>query len=82
MHEVSHSWMTVVGGFDVRLLQLCVLRLSLLHDRDVGVVVPNFGGLRYSGSPTLRTNSASRGSERMGSSENSVFTLTSSNSRS
>jgi hypothetical protein len=52
------------------------------QDGDVGVgvgvgVFPegegSSDGLRYRGSPTFRTNSANRGSERIGSSKKSVF---------
>ena len=69
-------------------LQLGVLGLSLLLDGDVGVGVFPAGekrlqiGSRYCGSPTFRTNSANRGSERMGSSKKSVFKPSSKESRS
>ena len=59
------------------LLQLRVLRLGFLQDGDVGVGVfpeaKKLGWTCYCGSPTFRTNSANRGSERMGSSKKSVF---------
>jgi hypothetical protein len=60
-------------------LQLRLLRFGLLQDGDVGVgVLPEgkevlVGSLYCCGSPTFRTNSANRGSERIGSSKKSVF---------
>ena len=66
-------------GLSVGLLQVRVLRLGLLQDGDVGVgVLPEgkevlVGSLYCCGSPTFRTNSANRGSERIGSSKKSVF---------
>ena len=67
------------------LLQLRVLDFGLLQDGDVGIGVfpegeESSGGLRYCGSPTFRTSSANRGSERMGSSGKSAFKPTSSRS--
>jgi hypothetical protein len=52
------------------LLQLRVLGFGLLQDGDIGV-----GVFPYCGSPTFRTNSANRGSGRMGSSKKSVLKL-------
>ena len=69
-------------------LQLRVLRFGLLQDGDVGIgVFPEgeeilIGSLYCYGSPTFRTNSANRGSERMGSSTKLVFKPTNSGSRS
>ena len=74
--------------FQGRLLQLRVFGFGLLQDRDVGVGVFPEGEksseapLRYCGSPTFRTNSANRGSERMGSNKKLVFKPTSPQSRS
>src|SRR5216684_668654 len=68
--------------FSERLLESSVLGFGLLQGGNVGIgVFPNTrqykkvvpGRLRYCGSPTLRTSSANRGSERMGSSQKSVF---------
>src|ERR1700751_2538423 len=47
----------------------CILGLGLLQDG--GEVLVRW--LRYCGSPTFRTNSANRGSERIGSSKKAVF---------
>jgi hypothetical protein len=63
----------------------CSFSYSLLQDGDVGIGVSpegeeSSGGLRYCGSPTFRTSSANRGSERMGSSGKSAFKPTSSRS--
>jgi hypothetical protein len=60
------------------LLQLRVLRFRLLQDGNICVGVFPGGdlssdGSRYCGSPTFRTNSANRGSERSGSSKKEVF---------
>ena len=60
------------------LLQLRVLRFRLLQDGNICVgVFPggdlNSDGSRYCGSPTFRTSSANRGSERSGSSKKEVF---------
>jgi hypothetical protein len=69
-------------------LQPCVLGFGFFQDGDVGVgVFPEreeiFVGSRYCcGSPTLRTNSANRGSERRGSSKKSVFKPSRNTSRS
>ena len=69
------------------LLQFRILNLGFLQDGDVGVGVGVFpegeesaDGLRYCGSPTFRTSSANRGSERMGSSNKLVFKSPSSQS--
>src|ERR1700730_17758081 len=63
------------------------LGLNHYKDGDVGVGVFPEGkrssnSIRYCGSPTLRTNSANRGSERMGSSKKLVFKATRPASRS
>jgi hypothetical protein len=68
-------------------LRLGVLCLGLFQDGDVGVGVfpereESSDGLRYCGSPTFRTSSAKRASERRGSSKKSVFKPSSSQSRS
>jgi hypothetical protein len=69
------------------LLQLRVFGFGFFQDGDVGVGVFPEGkkssdGFRYCGSPTFRTKSANRGSERMGSSKKSVFKLSKEESRS
>ena len=61
------------GETSTQLLQFRVLGLGLFQDGDFG---------RHCGSPTLCSNSANRGSERMGSSKKSVFKPSSSKSRS
>src|SRR2546427_5069661 len=45
------------------------------RDRRLSRKREKLDGLRYCGSPTFRTSSANRGSERMGSSKKSVFNL-------
>ena len=70
------------------LRQFRALSLGLLQDGDVGVgVFPEHEkmlgrAVGYCGNPTLRTNSANRGSERRGSNRKSVFKLTRPESRS
>ena len=59
-------------------LQLRVLRLGL--PQDGGEVLMRW--LRYCGSPTFRTSSANRGSERKGSSKKKVFKPSRNTSRS
>ncbi len=49
------------------------LAAAEILETDFPVDAKNSDGLRYCGSPTFRTSSANRGSERMGSSEKSVF---------
>jgi hypothetical protein len=69
------------------LLYLRALGLGFFQDGDVRVGVfpedaKSSDDLRYCGSPTLRTSSAKRRSERRGSSKKSVFNPSSDESRS
>jgi hypothetical protein len=70
---------TVPTGWRRKAIAARVLGFCLLQDGDVGIgVFPEV----YCGSPTFRTNSANRGSERRGSSKKSVFKPSSRRSRS
>ena len=70
----------ITGLFETHLhvenLECSMVRILRFLPSGRGVkvgVLPNFYGLHYCGSPTLRSNSANRGSECRGSSKKSVF---------